>query len=103
MLTQGSNLQHRAFSSFSHLSDLLEAELPPSLVANRGERAKRVTFIARETSGNEAETDGDGTRQGLMCLLAPAKQTEKNYNSQPENFCILIQGQSEPKYNLVVR
>lgn len=77
MLTQGSNLQHRAFSSFSHLSDLLEAELPPSLVANRGERAKRVTFIARETSGNEAETDGDGTREGLMCLLAPAKQTEK--------------------------
>ena len=77
MLTQGSNLQHRAFSSFSHLSDLLEAELPPSLVANRGERAKRVTFIAGETSGNEAETDGDGTRQGLTCLLAPAKQTEK--------------------------
>lgn len=79
MLTQGSNLQHKAFSSFGHLSDLLEAELrmPPSLVANRGERAKRVTFIARETSGNEAETDGDGTRQGLMRLLAPAKQTEK--------------------------
>ena len=77
MLTQGSNLQHKAFSSFGHLSDLLEAELLPSLVANRGERAKRVTFIARETSGNEAETDGDGTRQGLMRLLAPAKQTEK--------------------------
>ena len=77
MLPQGSNLQHKAFSSFGHLSDLLEAELLPSLVANRGERAKRVTFIARETSGNEAETDGDGTRQGLMRLLAPAKQTEK--------------------------
>ena len=97
MLTQGSNLQHKAFSSFSYLSDLLEAELPPSLVANRGERVKRVTFIARETFGNEAETDGEGTRQGLMCLLATAKQTEKNCNSQPENFCILIQGQSETK------
>lgn len=93
MLTQGSNLQHKAFSSFSHLSDLLEAELPPSLVANRGGRAKRVTFIARDASGNEAETDGDGTRQGPMCLLAPAKQTEK----KPENFCILIHGQSETK------
>ena len=77
MLPQGSNLQHKAFSSFGHLSDLLEAELLPSLVANRDERAKRVTFIARETSGNEAETDGDGTCQGLMRLLAPAKQTER--------------------------
>lgn len=99
MLTQGSNLQHKAFSSFGHLSDLLEAELPPSLVANRGERAKRVTFIARETSGNEAETDGDGTWTGPVsgscaCQHLPSR-LKKNYNSQPENFCILIHGQSE--------
>lgn len=74
MLTQGSNLQRKAFSSFGHLSDLLEAELrmPPSLVANRGERAKRVTFIARETSGNEAETDGTGLGRYPSGAHAPA-------------------------------
>lgn len=62
MLTQGSNLQHKAFSSFSHLSDifwkrnclLLRRFVFRNLVANKGECATRVTFIARETSGNEA-------------------------------------------------
>ena len=75
--------------------------MPPSLVANRGERAKRVTFIARQTSGNEAETDGDGTwtgpvRGSCACLHLPSR-LKKNYNSQPENFCILIHGQNETK------
>ena len=58
--------------------DLLETELPPSLVANEGERATLATFIAREMSGNEAgHRRGRRGRDpsGLMCLLAPAKQT----------------------------
>lgn len=78
--------------------------MPPSLVANRGERAKRVTFIARETSGNEAETDGDGTRQGLMRLLAPAKQTEKKITTvNLRTFVFSYRDKAKQKYNLVTR
>lgn len=73
-----------------------------SFFGRKQRRARKASDFHRERdvwerSRDRRGRDLDGTRQGLMRLLAPAKQTEKNYNSQPENFCILIHGQSETK------
>ena len=85
MQTQGSNLQHKEFPSFSHLSNLLETELSPSYAlrfshfGRKQRRARGTSHFHRERDAWERgrKQTGGTTRQGLlMCLVAPASQTQ---------------------------